>query len=159
MAKRAAKIPERVRPLNLALDRENVRLTAMKHGATMRVARPTDNLAAIAEMYAQGLGFTVLAEFQDHRGFDGIILGHRKQPYHLEFTSQRGHQVGKAPTQDHLLVFYIPDQDDWEAGCAQMESAGFREVPSYNPYWEVQGKTFEDLDGYRVVLQHEAWTK
>jgi hypothetical protein len=65
----------------------------MKPGATLRVARPTDNLAAIAAMYARGLGFTVLTEFTDHCGFDGIILGHPKQPYHLEFTSQRGHQV------------------------------------------------------------------
>ena len=131
----------------------------MKSGSTMRVARPTDNVAAIAEMYAKGLGLSVLAEFKDHDGFDGVILGHPGQPYHLEFTSRRGHRVGRAPTQDHLLVFYVPDQDDWRAGCARLVSAGFRAVPSWNPYWEVQGKTFEDLDGYRVVLQHAAWTK
>ena len=131
----------------------------MKPGSTMRVARPTDNLAAIAEMYAKGLGFAVLAEFKDHRGFDGVILGHPRQPYHIEFTSQRGHKVGKAPTQDHLLVFYVPDKDQWEAGGAQMISAGFHEVPSYNPYWDLQGKTFEDIDGYRVVLQNAPWTE
>ena len=74
----------------------------------MRVARPTDNLALIAEMYAKGLGFAVLAQFEVHRGFDGVTLGHLKQPHHIEFTSQRGHDVGKAPTQDHRLVFYIP---------------------------------------------------
>jgi len=62
----------------------------MKPGSTMRVARPTDNLAAIAEMYAKGLGFAVLAEFKDHRGFDGVILGHPRQRHHIEFTSQRG---------------------------------------------------------------------
>jgi hypothetical protein len=131
----------------------------MKAGPTMRVVRPTDNLAAIAEMYAKGLGFDVLAEFEDHRGFDGVILGHPKQPYHIEFTSQRGHEVGKAPTRDDLLVFYIPDKNDWETGCEQMISAGFRKMPSYNPYWDLQGRTFEDIDGYRVVLQNAAWTK
>jgi len=52
----------------------------MKAGAVLRVARPTDHLAAIAEMYAQGLDFTVLAQFEDHDGFDGIILGHPQQP-------------------------------------------------------------------------------
>jgi hypothetical protein len=131
----------------------------MKAGPTMRVVRPTDNLAAIAEMYAKGLGFDVLAEFEDHRGFDGVILGHPKQPYHIEFTSQRGHEVGEAPTRDHLLVFYIPGKNDWETGCEQMISAGFRKMPSYNPYWDLQGRTFEDIDGYRVVLQNAAWTK
>jgi hypothetical protein len=124
---------------------------------TMRVARPTDNLAEIAEMYAKGLGFAVLAEFRDHRGFDGVILGHPRQPYHIEFTAQRGYEVRKAPTRDHLLVFYIPDKKDWETNCGQMRSAGFRQVPSYNPYWDLQGKTFEDIDGYRVVLQNAAF--
>jgi len=134
-------------------------MMAMKPGSTMRVVRPTDNLAAIGEMYAKGLGCEVLAEFEDHRGFDGVILGHPKQSYHIEFTSERGHEVGKAPTRDHLLVFYVPGNDDWEAGCAQMISAGFREMPSYNPYWDLHGRTFEDIDGYRVVLQNAAWTK
>ena len=128
----------------------------MKPGSTMRVARPTDNLAAIAKMYAKGLGFAILTEFQDHRGFYGVILGDPGQRYHIEFTSQRGHKVGNAPTQDHLLVFYIPDNDEWKSGCAEMLSAGFREVPSYNPYWDLDGRTFEDIDGYRVVLQNAA---
>jgi hypothetical protein len=39
-----------------------------------------------------------------------------------------------------------------------MVAAGFREVPSFNPYWDTQGRTFEDHDGYRVVLQHEHWS-
>ena len=131
----------------------------MKPGVTIRVARPTDNLAAIAEMYAAGLEFTVLAQFQDHAGFDGVILGHPTQPYHLEFTAQRGHRVGQAPTKDHLLVFYIPDREEWEESCASMLTAGFRDVPSYNPYWDIHGRTFEDLDGFRVVLQNTSWTK
>lgn len=131
----------------------------MKPGFTLRVARPTDHLAAIAEMYRKGLGFSVLGEFADHEGFDGVILGHPAQPYHLEFTAHRGHPVGKAPTQDHLLVLYIADREQWQAACADMLAAGFRGVASYNPYWEARGKTFEDLDGYRVVLENEDWTK
>jgi hypothetical protein len=129
----------------------------MMPGSTMRVARPTDNLAAIAAMYTKGLEFAVLAEFKDHSGFDGVILGHPRQPYHIEFTSQQGHKVGKAPTKDHLLVFYVPDKDEWESRCAQMISGGFQQVASYNPYWDLHGRTFEDIDGYRVVLQNAAW--
>ena len=130
----------------------------MHTSVILRIARPSDNLAAIAEMYATGLDFTVLAQFEDHDGFDGIILGHPQHPYHLEFTTQRGHQVGRAPTKDHLLVFYIPDQAEWEASCARMLAAGFTRVSSYNPYWDKRGRTFEDLDGYRVVLHNTAWT-
>jgi hypothetical protein len=46
-----------------------------------------------------------------------------------------------------------------EEACLQMLFAGFRGVPSYNPFWNVCGRTFEDLDGYRVVLQNAEWTK
>ncbi len=27
----------------------------------------------------------------------------------------------------------------------------------FNPYWEVNGVTFVDRDGYRTVLQNRAW--
>jgi hypothetical protein len=91
-------------------------------------------------MYEKGLGFAVIAEFKDHRGFDGVILGHPRQAYHIEFTSEQEHEVGKASTQDHLLVFYVPDKNEWEATRVQMMSAGFRQVPSYNPYWELQAQ-------------------
>jgi len=32
-------------------------------------------------------------------------------------------------------------------------------VPSFNPYWDRDGVTFEDPDGYRVVVQRAAWTE
>ncbi len=31
-------------------------------------------------------------------------------------------------------------------------------VKSYKDYWDCVGKTFEDIDGYRVVLQNREWT-
>lgn len=123
----------------------------------LRVARPTDNLQAIADMYQTGLGLEVLSHFEDHNGFDGIMLGNADMQYHFEFTHHRGHEAGVAPTQDNLLVFYISDKEEWESQCLKMTDAGFKGVPSYNPYWDHAGKTFEDLDGYRVVLQNSDW--
>src|SRR5215471_6844767 len=111
------------------------------HDMTMRVARPTDQLAAITEMYAAGLGLSVLGRFVDHDGFDGAILGAPGAAYHIEFTTHRGHAVGRAPTRDHLLVFYVIDRDEWEARCARMLAAGFSAVSSYNPYWDREGRT------------------
>jgi catechol 2,3-dioxygenase-like lactoylglutathione lyase family enzyme len=130
----------------------------MKSAWTLRVARPTDRLTEIAEMYRVGLGFTELARFAEHDGFDGVILGHPDASYHLEFTTQRGHSVGRAPTKDHLLVFYLPNSAEWKTCCARMIAAGFRQVESDNPYWNVTGRTFEDPDGYRVVLQNDTWS-
>ncbi len=125
--------------------------------AHLRVARATDNLDAIVKMYRDGLGFDLLGSFRDHEGFDGVMLGRPDAEYHLEFTAERGTTVGRAPTAESLLVFYLPDRAEWAQAGQRMREAGFRVVRSHNPYWDRCGQTFEDLDGYRVVLVHEAW--
>jgi hypothetical protein len=38
-----------------------------------------------------------------------------------------------------------------------MRANGYAPVPSFNPYWDTQGATFEDPDGYRIVFQRQAW--
>ncbi|MDB6062885.1 MAG: prolyl endopeptidase [Verrucomicrobiaceae bacterium] len=123
----------------------------------LRIARPTDNLQVITKMYIDGLGFELLSEFVEHQGFSGSIIGHPNHNYHLEFTRHSNSIAGKAPTPDNLLVFYIRDLRQWQAACETTEVAGFALVKSYNPYWDVVGKTFEDIDGYRVVLQNQEW--
>jgi len=123
----------------------------------MRVARPTDNLEDIVRFYRDGLGFEVLGSFEDHEGFDGVMLGHAMQGYHLEFTSKQGHTAGRAPTRDNLLIFYIPDVRDWKKAVDRMIAHGYTPVESFNPYWDKNGRTFEDADGYRVVLENNHW--
>jgi catechol 2,3-dioxygenase-like lactoylglutathione lyase family enzyme len=125
--------------------------------AHLRVARPSDDLAAVVRFYRDGLGFEVLYEFKDHDGFDGVMLGRKGAAYHLEFTRKAGHKAGRAPTQDNLLVFYLPDAGEWKRAVARLEGLGHAPVKAFNPYWDKQGKTFEDPDGYRVVLQHARW--
>jgi catechol 2,3-dioxygenase-like lactoylglutathione lyase family enzyme len=120
---------------------------------TMRVARPTDDIDALLPFYRDGLGLQVLGAFQDHQGFDGVMLGHPGLPYHFEFTHRRGYRVGRAPNREHLVVFYLHEPSAWEVAVARMRSAGFEPVTSYNPYWDLSGKTFQDPDGYRVALQ------
>jgi catechol 2,3-dioxygenase-like lactoylglutathione lyase family enzyme len=123
----------------------------------LRVARPTDDLEALLPFYVDGLGFEVLFRFGGHDGFDGVMVGHPGHRYHLEFTHHRGHPVGRAPSEDNLLVFYLPDQALYQAALARMAAAGFAPVKSYNPYWDEGGATFEDSDGYRVVLTSRRW--
>jgi catechol 2,3-dioxygenase-like lactoylglutathione lyase family enzyme len=125
----------------------------------LRVARPSDNLDALLRFYEQGLGLTMLYRFEDHDGFDGVMLGHPGAPYHFEFTARRGHAAGRAPTQDNLLVFYLPDVAEWTAAVQRMRDAGFAPVAAFNPYWDRNGVTFEDPDGYRLVLQNAEWSR
>jgi catechol 2,3-dioxygenase-like lactoylglutathione lyase family enzyme len=124
----------------------------------LRVARPTNNLTALRHFYVEGLGLQELYAFTGHDGFDGLMIGHPQAPYHLEFTQQAHHQVPPAPTTENLLVFYLPEPNAWQAAVARMEAAGYQAVPAYNTYWDQLGRTFEDPDGYRVVLQQAAWS-
>ena len=130
----------------------------MNRRTTLRVARPTDHLDEVVRFYVAGLGLDELGSFEDHDGFDGVMVGVAGAPYHLEFTRQHGHAAGRAPTKENLLVFYIPDAQQWQAAVDRMEAAGYAAVVSFNPYWDRDGRTFEDPDGYRVVLQHGAWS-
>src|SRR5688572_20565432 len=125
--------------------------------AHLRIARPTDDLAAVVKFYRDGLGFELLFEFKDHDGFDGVMLGCRGGAYHLEFTRKIGHVAGRAPSQDNLLVFYVPDAHEWRRAVDRLEQAGHKPVAAFNAYWDRKGKTFEDPDGYRIVLQNAAW--
>ncbi len=127
--------------------------------ATLRIARPTDRLEAVTRFYRDGLGFAVLGSFQGHGEFDGVMLGHPAAPWHLEFTHAHGHVAGRAPTEDHLLVFYLPERAEWEAAIARLEGLGHAAVPAFNAYWDRVGRTFEDPDGYRIVLQNAAWVR
>ena len=85
-------------------------------------------------------------------GFDGVMLGAEGAPYHFEFTRNARHIAGRAPSKDHLLIFYYPDPNTWQRAVDQLKENGFEPVPAFNPYWEKSGLTFEDPDGYRVVI-------
>ncbi|RKF22964.1 VOC family protein [Altericroceibacterium spongiae] len=124
---------------------------------TLRVARPTDDIAALLPFYRDGLGLEVIGSFTGHDGIDGVMLGSAGAPFHFEFTRTEGHPAGRAPTQDNLLIFYLPDPAEWRVATQRMEAAGFDPVPSFNPYWDRSGRTYEDPHGYRVVLQQAEW--
>jgi catechol 2,3-dioxygenase-like lactoylglutathione lyase family enzyme len=126
--------------------------------AHLRIAHLSGNLAAAVTFYRDGLGLEVLYEFKDHDGFDAVMLGSKDAAYHLAFVHKTGHAVGPGPTDDNLLVFYLPDADEWARAVARLEKLGHRAVKAFNPYWDRKGKTFEDPDGYRVVLQQASWT-
>jgi catechol 2,3-dioxygenase-like lactoylglutathione lyase family enzyme len=126
-------------------------------GLTLRIARPTNDLSTVVAFYAQALGFETLASFEAHDGFDGVIVGRRGCDWHLEFTHCHGMTVDPAPTPEHLLVLYLPDRDEWNNAIAKVRAFGGVPCLSANPYWDRQGVTFEDPDGYRVVLQNASW--
>ena len=124
----------------------------------LRVARASRDLDAAMRFYTRALGLEVLAAFDDHDGFDGVVLGHADWPYLLEFTRRRrGVQKNVRPTDEDVIVLYLPVRSEWEAAVQRLLAFGAPAVPSSNPYWAQRGITFEDPDGYRVVLENAAW--
>jgi len=126
-------------------------------GAVLRVARATQRFDEVRQFYVEGLGLDVLAAFEDHAGFDGVILGGPHAPYHLEFTLERGAASAPQPHPESLLVFYLPEAAQWQATVDRLRASGAEPVASHNPYWDRSGLTFEDPDGFRIVLQNAAW--
>ncbi len=122
----------------------------------LRIARPTDQLQQVVGFYRDGLGLPVIDSFggPGHKGYDGVMLGLPGHDYHLEFTQHEAGSPCPAPTEDNLLVFYIPDRAAIDAIAQRLAAMGFPEVPPENPYWQERGVTVADPDGWRVVLMN-----
>jgi catechol 2,3-dioxygenase-like lactoylglutathione lyase family enzyme len=123
--------------------------------AQVRIARPTDRLDEVVSFYRDGLGLPVITTFAHHAGYSGVIIGLPGRDYHLEFVHHEDGSPGEAPSDDNLLVLYVPDADAIEAVTERLVRLGVEPVPPENPYWEDQGVTFADPDGWRVVLYED----
>lgn len=119
----------------------------------LRVARHTDRLHDVVAFYRDGLGFPEVGRFHDHDGYDGVFLEIPGSGAHLEFTAG-GRHAAPEPHPESLLVLYVGDRETLEAAAARL---GTEPVAPANPYWSEHGMTFEDPDGFRVVLVPERW--
>lgn len=117
-----------------------------------RIARPTNNLAAIRQFYHQGLDLPVVGEFSGHEGYDGLMLGLPDGPHHLEFTAFKDPIALPLPTKEHLLVFYFDTPDKYKAANERLQQLGYLPVTPENPYWASKSFSYEDPDKWRVVL-------
>lgn len=122
--------------------------------AQVRVARPTARLSEVVGFYRDGLGLSEIGSFTGHAGYSGVMLGLPGRSYHLEFTEHEEGSPCPAPSKDNLLVFYVPDRDAIGRVAARLKAMGHAPVPPENPYWKEKGLTFEDPEGWRIVLMN-----
>jgi catechol 2,3-dioxygenase-like lactoylglutathione lyase family enzyme len=120
----------------------------------LRVARHTERLGELLRFYRDGIGLVEVGGFQDHDGYDGVFLEVPGTRAHLELTTGGGHPP-PASHPESLLVLYLGSEDDVGAVAARLASEA---VEPANPYWAEHGVTFEDPDGFRVVLVAEPWS-
>ena len=119
----------------------------------LRVARHTERLDALVRFYRDGLGLTELGGFQDHDGYEGVFLVVPGTGAHLELTAGGVHGA-PVPHPESLLVLYLGDDEAVRAVAARLATDP---VAPANPYWAEHGLTFEDPDGFRVVLVPGCW--
>lgn len=118
----------------------------------VRFARPTDRLDEVVRFYREGLGLQVIGSFERHAGYSGVMMGLPGNDYHLEFVHHEDGSPGPAPSEENLIVFYLPNPEAVEEAGDRLREIGCEPVPPENPYWEENGLTFADPDGWRVVL-------
>ncbi|MGP3713595.1 VOC family protein [Brucella sp. RRSP16] len=121
----------------------------------VRIARPTDKLEDVIAFYRDGLGLPELAHFEAHAGYDGIMLGLPGKSVHLEFTQHAEGSPCAAPSFDNLLVLYITKLDAYDRLNERMQRMGYAPVEPENPYWLQRSFTYQDPDGWRVVICRE----
>jgi len=100
------------------------------------------------------LGLSLIFRFpEDESGYAGAVLGIAGQQFHLEFCTHReGFENCQPPTKDNLIVFYLKMPAELQDIICHMEDLGFAPTPATNSHWDKDGVTFEDPDGWRVVL-------
>jgi catechol 2,3-dioxygenase-like lactoylglutathione lyase family enzyme len=119
----------------------------------LRVARHTARLDEVVAFYRDGIGLTEIGSFHDHDGYDGVFLAVPGAATHLELTAGGPHRAPE-PHPESLLVLYLGDEVTVRTVAARL---GVDPVEPANRYWAEHGMTFEDPDGFRVVLVPERW--
>lgn len=123
-----------------------------------RIARPTNQLKEVVNFYKEGLGLQELGHFENHSGYNGVMLGLPDKTYHLEFTQQEQASPLPAPTKEHLLVLYYDNGEEYKKANDRLQNYGAHPVEPENPYWIGKSETYEDPDGWRIVLFNGTYT-
>lgn len=117
----------------------------------IRIARHTNHLQNIIRFYVDVLGLKLLGKFNDHDGYSGVFIGLSGHDWHLEFTTSieaPQHQ----PDDDDLLVWYADTQQEYEEINLRFLQNSILPVNAKNPYWNNNGTTYTDPDGFRIVI-------
>lgn len=122
----------------------------------IRVARPTRDLERARAFYRDAAGLPVLASFEKHEGYSGLILGIPDASRQLELVFHA--EVEPSPTAEDQLVLYLGSHAAVEERAAAMKTAGYTAQDPANPYWAREGAiAFVDPDGYWLILSPDRW--
>lgn len=117
----------------------------------LRVARHTEHLEDLVGFYIKIIGLEFLGGFKDHSGYDGVFLGKKDWPWHLELTQTKETVIRKSD-EDDLLVFYPETQAEYDSIILRIDLHNIGKVKAKNPYWVENGIMIKDPDGFGIVI-------
>ena len=116
-----------------------------------RVARHTNQINEIRDFYIKVLSFEILGKFKNHNGYDDIFIGKSDLSQHLEFTTTH-ENIDHHFDEDNCLVFYPTTQQEYDEIVERLELHQIKQIKSKNPYWNNNGISFLDPDGFVVLV-------
>jgi len=117
----------------------------------LRVARHTNDLERIENFYVDILGFERLGGFQNHNNYDGVFIGKSGLDWHFEFT-QSDSKAKHTFDEEDVIVLYPKTISDYNELENKLVRNNISTIAAINPFWNENGKMFQDPDGYRIVI-------
>lgn len=119
----------------------------------LRVARHTDDLEKIKTFYINVLGFELLGSFENHDNYDGIFIGKPNLDWHFEFTKS-DKKAQHFSDEDDSIVLYTETISNYNKLISNLVKYNISTIASLNPYWNKNGKTILDPDGFRIIISN-----
>jgi catechol 2,3-dioxygenase-like lactoylglutathione lyase family enzyme len=123
----------------------------------VRFARKIADLKTARTFYEKIIGLKLLAEFEDHDGFSGLVFGsHAGGDWQVELVTKRETEAASCACE---LVLYC-DRDEFDRISRRIVEDNIRTLRNENPYWETRGAlTIADSDGNIVVVVPGDWRR
>lgn len=118
----------------------------------MRVARPTTDIERAITFWTQVVGLEILSRFEDHEGYDGVILGNSGDQWEIEVTHHSSGMPLPSPSEEDIIVLYLKEGVADEI-TDRLRHAGHPAKEHPNPYWRAMGASAHtDPDGYTLII-------
>ena len=122
----------------------------------LRIVRHCIDPAALAAQYRAGLRMDEQGGFDGREGYAATFVGWKGAGWHLAFVRAPGPRTS-SPETEEALALYEPDASQWQQRVTDLERAGFVGTSSPNPYWNENGASFSDGEGFRVIVARLEW--
>ena len=118
----------------------------------MRVARPTTDIERAITFWTQIVGLEILSRFEDHEGYDGVILGNSGDQWEIEVTHHSSGMPLPSPSEEDIIVLYL-NRELARGITDRLRQAGHPPKEHPNPYWQaMEASAHTDPDGYTVII-------